>query len=285
MKNDKKIAFYYNVGIVLIFLLVISCNSSANEERVSSAKMYTVIELDSIVESEMKVIRTLKLNSQNRRDALDRLIDKHPAIGYFYQQRAMPLYKQDKDELGLPFLEKAAELSPEKYLDYMGFMKCIFSKEYKSAIVDFEKVLALNGESYVMDHTYYFYIGLSYLQLNEFQKAKEYLEKSIAQSLVEKNGDRDWVHFLDLMYLGIANLELQDCESANLAFDEALLKYPSFGDVKYYKSVCLGRLGEEELARQFFIEAKEDILNGNTINEDNVIYEQYPYQLRAGWFR
>ena len=285
MKNDRKIVRYYIIGISLIFFLVISCNSKAKEERVSYAKMYTVMELDSIVKSEMKVIRLLKLDSQNRRDALDSLIDKHPTIGYFYQQRAMPLYKQDKDELGLPFLEKAAELSPEKYLDYMGFMKCIFSKEYKSAIVDFEKVLALNGASYVMDHTYYFYIGLSYLQLNQFEKAKSYLERSIAQTVVDKNGDRDWVHFLDLMYLGIANLELQDCENANRAFDEALSKYPSFGDVKYYKARCLMYLGEEELSQQLFKEAREDLLKGNTINEDNVYYERYPYQLRVSWFR
>lgn len=123
------------------------------------------------------------------------------------------------------------------------------------------------------------------MQLNEFQKAKEYLDKSIAQTTAEKDGDREWVHFLDLMYLGIANLELQDCKSANLAFDEALLKYPSFGDVKYYKSICLRSLGEEELSWELFKEAKEDILNGNTINEDNVLYERYPYQIRPNWLR
>lgn len=274
-----------SVGICLILFLTISCNSREKEETDTFTKMYTIFETDSIIESEMKQIRMLRINSQNRRDALDSLIYKHPTVAYFYQQRAMPLYKENKDELGRPFLEKAAELNPEKYLDYMGFMKCVFSKEYKSAIVDFEKVLALNGESYVMDHSYYFYIGLSYLQLNDFQKAKEYLEKSIAQSAAEKEGDRDWVHFLDLMYLGIANLELNDCKSANLAFDEALLKYPSFGDVKYYKASCLLSLGEEKLAMDLFSEAKEDLLNGNTINEDNVIYERYPYQLRASWFR
>jgi len=244
-----------------------------------------VLETDSIIEPEMKYVRSLGLNSQNRRDALDSLIDEYSTVAYFYQQRAMPLYKEDKDELGLPFLEKAAELNPEQYLDYMGFMKCIFSKEYRSAIVDFKRVLALNGESYVMDHTYYFYIGLSYLQLNEFQKAKEYLEKSVAQTEAEKDGDREWVHFLDLMYLGIANLELQDCKNANLAFDEALRKYLSFGDVKYYKAKCLSHLGELELSRELFKETKEDILNGNTINEDNVFYERYPYQLRVNRFR
>ncbi|WP_452232558.1 tetratricopeptide repeat protein [Lacinutrix sp. MEBiC02595] len=194
----------------------------------------------------------------------------------------MLLYKQDKDELGLPFLEKAAALEPEKWLDYMAFMKCIFSKNYKDAIVDFNKALALNGESYVMDHSYYFYLGLCYLQLNEFEIAKGFFEKSIAQS-VKEDGE-EWIHFTDLMYLGIANYELNNFEEVIKMFDEALLLQPKFSDVKYYKTNCLGRLGEIEKAEIMFAEAKEDFINDDIMYEDNTIYERYPYQVRKSWF-
>lgn len=266
-----------------ITLLIFSCNERNNEIKNTSEEVnYTVFERDSIVDDVMHSINRYPINSQKRRKALDSVITVYPSIAYFYQQRAMPLYKEDKDELGKPFLEKAAELDPQKYLDYKGFMECIFSQSYRTAISDFEKYLELFGDGYVMDHTYYFYIGISYLQLNEFEKAKIYLDKSIAQ--IEAESGRDWVHHLDLMYLGIANMELNDYENAIKAFDEALSKYPSFGDVKYYKAICLSKLRRVEEARKTFQEAKEDILKGNTINEDNVIYERYPYQVRRTWF-
>lgn len=279
-----KLFLFLKFGLLcLITGLIFSCNQRNNETIISSEDIsYNVFETDSIVDNVMYSLRRYPLNSLERRNALDSAIVKYPSIANFYQQRAMPLYKQDKDELGKPFLEKAAELNPQKYLDYKGFMECIFSQNYGAAISDFEKFMKLFGEGYVMDHTYYFYIGISYLQLNEFEKAKIYLDKSIVQ--IEAESGRDWVHHLDLLYLGIANMELNDYENAIKAFDEALSKYPSFGDVKYYKAICLGRQRRIAEAQKMLQEAKEDISAGNTINEDNIIYERYPYQVRKSWF-
>jgi len=278
----KSNIFFQIAFLILNSLILFSCNSKIKTETNLLAQSYTVFEKDSIVESVMFSLTKYGINSQKRRAALDSVIQKYPTIANFYQQRAMPLYKEDKDELGYPFLKKAAELDPQKYLDYKGFMECIFSKNYKTAIGDFEKYSEMFGEGYVMDHTYYFYIGISYLQLNEFEKAKIYLDKSIAQ--IEKNSGQEWIHHLDLMYLGVANMELGDCENAIKTFDVALSKYPSFGDVKYYKAICLSKLWEKGAAKALFQEAKEDILKGNTINEDNVVYERYPYQVRKEWF-
>ncbi len=277
LASSKKIGF-----LLLVGLLISACNTNSRDLKVSKTVSLTVFQKDSIVENVIYSLRNYGLNSQKRRDALDSAIVKYPTIANFQQQRAMPFYKEDKDEIGHPFLEKAAQLDPQKYLDYKGFMECIFSKNYKVAIADFKKYLKMFGDGYIMDHTYYFYIGISYLQLNEFEKAKIYLDKSIAQ--IEAKSEREWVHHLDLMYLGIANMELGDCENAIKAFDEALNKYPSFGDVKFYKAGCLFKLGKSEEALKLFHEAKEDIGKGNTINEDNVIYERYPYQVRKDWF-
>lgn len=270
------------VGFIGIALLASACDSKVKKDDLSKSETYSVFEKDSIADDVMYSLGRYRLNSEERRRALDSAIEKYPTIADLYQQRAMPLYKEDKDEVGHPFLVKAAELDPRGYLDYKGFMECIFSKNYNAAINDFEKYLKMFGNGYVMDHTYYFYIGISYLQLNEFEKAKIFLDKSIAQ--MEAESGREWVHHLDLMYLGIANMELGDCENAIKAFDEALSKYPNFGDVKYYKTICLYKLGKSKEAQKLFEEAKEDILKDNTINEDNVIYERYPYQVRKGWF-
>jgi hypothetical protein len=58
--------------------------------------------------------------------------------------------------------------------DKNGFridIKCIL-QNLSRAIVDFEECIVLYGNNYTMDHTYGFYIAISYLQLNEYIKAE-----------------------------------------------------------------------------------------------------------------
>ena len=91
-----------------------------------------------------------------------------------------------------------------------------------------------------MDHSFNFFIGLSYLQLNEFDKAIKYLSTSIESS--RKNGDQ-WVNHLDLLYMGIANQELLRYEEAIKYFDWALKNYEGFSDAEYYKVISLLKTG------------------------------------------
>src|SRR5690554_7232610 len=80
-----------------------------------------------------------------------------------------------------------------------------------------------------MDHTYSFYIGLSYLQLNEFEKAAQYFKHTIAE---QKRRFKE-VHHLDLFYYGIVKYEQEKYDEAVNIFDEALSQYPEFSDVIY----------------------------------------------------
>ena len=72
-----------------------------------------------------------------------------------------------------------------------------------------------------------------------------------------------------------------------MEFDKALKIYPEFSEVKYYKAICLGRLfkktKDETLKMkvlQLIEEAKADFNKGFKLNEDNTIYETYPYQIK-----
>jgi hypothetical protein len=42
----------------------------------------------------------------------------------------------------------------------------------------------------------------------------------------------------------------------------------------------LARLGKQEKVSMLYEESKEDAKKGYTINEDNTVYETYPYQKR-----
>jgi tetratricopeptide (TPR) repeat protein len=131
-----------------------------------------------------------------------------------------------------------------------------------------------------MDHTYDFYIGLSYLQLNEFQKAQEIFRKDYISQIEEKG--EDWLHHLDLFYYGISLYEQKDYLEAIKLFDQALKIYPKFSEVQIYKAYCLRKIGKTEEANRLQKQGEINGRNAYTINEDNVIYERYPYQIR--WY-
>lgn len=207
---------------------------------------------------------------------LDEGLKKDSTIAYLWQQKAMPFFKAKKYEVGMQFMDKAVQYDAQEWQPYRAFIKCIFAKTYKDAIVDFEDCIKKYGNGYRMDHTYTFYIGLCYLQLNEYEKAEKLFKEYNEDIFKNRQGLE---HPTALFYYGIVKYELKKWEEAIVIFDKALNIYPNFSDVKYYKSVCMARLGaNQEDVKALFTEAKEDAKLGYTINEDNTIYETYPYQ-------
>lgn len=209
---------------------------------------------------------------------IDMGLKEDSTIAYLWQQKAMPLFKQGKYEMGMQYLDKAVFYDKDNYLNYRGFIKCIFAKTYREAIVDFEEAITRHGNSHVMDHSYKFYIALSLLQLNEFEKAEAIFKQEVDLTVLRIG--EEWVHHLDLFYYGISQYEQRKYDMAIKTFDRTLNKYQQFSDAKYYKAVSLMHLGNTEAASKLLEEAELDRKNGYTINEDNAIYERYPYQLR-----
>lgn len=218
-----------------------------------------------------------RTNMTDYQNCLDQGLKKDSTIAYLWQQKAMPYYKARKYEVGLPFLNKAVKYNAARQQPYRAFMKCIFAKQYKDAIADFEDCKKKFGNGYVMDHSYDFYIGISYLQLNEYQKAHQYL-KSYNDDIYLNRQKLE--HPTALFYLGIAEYELKNYALAIIQFDKAIKIYPEFSDAKYYKIVCNLFLGNTENKEKLFQEAKDNAKNGFKLNEDNTIYETYPYQIK-----
>ncbi|MFI0428450.1 tetratricopeptide repeat protein [Mariniflexile sp. HMF6888] len=206
---------------------------------------------------------------------LDEGLKEDSTVAYLWQQKAMPYFKARKYEVGMKYLDKAVLYNERSWLSYRAFIKCVFAKTYREAIKDFEKCIQNEGNTYVMDHTYQFHIALCNLQLNEFEKAETIFKKDIEEQ------EQEWgeAHYIDLFYYGISKYEQGKWEEAIFEFDKSLKQYTQFSDAKYYKAICLGRLNRTEEFKSLMIEAKTDKNEGYSINEDNSIYETYPYQI------
>lgn len=267
----------------LFFLLIILAPSTYSQSNIEGLKKSK----DSIIEEYVtNCAKKYNYNIQMSewQNCLDEGIKKDSTIAYLWQQKAMPYFKARKYEVGMQFIDKAVLYDAPNWQPYRAFIKCIFAKTYKEAIIDFEDCIIKYGNSYVMDHTYYFYIGLSYLQLNQFEKAEKLFKKYNDDIFNNRQGLE---HPTALFYYGISLFEQQKWENAIMEFDKALKIYPEFSEVKYYKAICLGRLfkktKDESLKMkilQLIEEAKADFNKGFKLNEDNTIYETYPYQIK-----
>ncbi len=276
----KLIIMKFNL-FTLILLTTFSCSQSNKNENASKIpfQKYTEAQEKIIEEYSTQCAKTHNYTYEMNewQECLNKGLEKDSTISYLWQQKAMPFFKARKYEVGMKFIDKAVHYNPQKYLSYRAFIKCIFSKSYNAAIEDFEAAIKMHGNSYEMDHTYQFYIALSYLQLNEFEKAEKIFNEDIKD---QNNKFPDGAHYLDLFYFGITKYELGKWEEAIEQFDKALETYPNFAEVLFYKGLCLARLEKENEAMSILKEAVKEGKNGYTINEDNVIYEMYPYQIR-----
>ncbi|WP_185739482.1 tetratricopeptide repeat protein [Gramella sp. Hel_I_59] len=275
---------YYKRIFLLTFTIItlFSCKKADNKKNTKDEvpiSNFSAKQQDSLKDLYVKnKAKNFPLYSQERQAAIDEGLKVDSTIAYFWQQKAMPLFKQRKYEIGMDFIDEAVKYDRKRYQDYRAFIKCIFSKQYREAIADFKDYQEEFGYGFVMDHSYDFYIALSYLQLNEFEKAEKLFEKDYKRT-IEKDG-RGWLHHLDLFYYGISKYEQKKNKQALDLFNQALDIYPQFSDVQYYKAVTLLKLGEKEEATKVYQEAIKNADKGYTINEDNAIYEIYPYQMR-----
>lgn len=261
---------------IIIAFIIVLCFKGQSQESIEAKR----IRQDSLVEEYLvKRAQTYNYNYQMAewQKSLDEGLKIDSTVARLWQEKAMPYFKARKYEIGMIYVNKAVLYNRKEYLPYRAFIKCIFSKQYKEAIIDFEDAKKEFGDGPVMDHTYNFYIALSYLQLNEYQKAEELL-KDYIDTIIKKNGEK-WVSPTALFYYGIAKYEQCKYLDAIKEFDKALSLYEHFSDVKFYKAVCLARLDkDQEDINKLIKESKDDAKLGYTIGEYNTVYETYPYQ-------
>lgn len=209
---------------------------------------------------------------------LDSALVYLPTDRFLWQQKAMPLFKSKKYELGMKYLDNAVKNDDEynSMLSYRAFIKCIFQKDYSGAIADLDVLIKKYPKGIIMDHSYVFYKALSQIQLNQYREAEDNLK--ISTNLFIQNGIES--HFLELFYLGITFYERENYVEAIKYFDESLKQNPKFSDCQYYKALSLYYLNRKPEALENIKKAQENFLNGDSITEDNRFYEDYPYQIK-----
>jgi tetratricopeptide (TPR) repeat protein len=262
--------------LILLFLLCLSAKNLSAQEAI--APKYSKEVKDSLIarywtNGAMKY-STYDAQYQFYSDSILTYLPNNPDI---WHQKGIPLFKSGKYELGMKYLNRAVDLDRKEYIAYRGFIHCIFLKKHTASIEDFKEAQATKGEGYEIDHPYNYYIGLNYLQMNQLDSAKFYLNKALDFERLSKS--EGFLSTTNWFYLAIIEYEQTHWETAANLFDKTLSYYEGFPEAKYYKALCMNKLGKKEQAKVLLKEAIAAYHCDYLFPEYNAVYEKYPYSI------
>lgn len=209
----------------------------------------------------------------------DSLIAICPNIAVAYQQKAVPLIKDGKYAEAFALENQAATLDPPRWLAYRGFLKCIFTKDYEGAILDFQGAARINPAGREMDHTYSFFEGVSNLELKNYALAEANFQRDMR--LQKGAAGKGEVHFNSLFYAGVLAFELKKYAQATVYLQQCLQQYANHPEANYYLALTRRKLGDEKAASNCLRIAGQALAKGYRLNEDNIYYANYPRQITA----
>jgi len=257
----------------ILFLSIFVCSFAQAQDICNDKKI-----VDSLVKHYLEdgAERT-SYNSAEWQMWCDSLIAICPNIAEAYRLKAIPYIKNGDWETAYKLEDKAMELDPKQLTAYHAFLKCIFTKDYRSAIDEFNQAEKISPHGFEMDHTYSFYKGISYLALKEYASAEKELLQDV-RTQQDGNTARS-VHFNTYHYLGILYLEMKQYKKAQGYFFKALKNFPLHPDANFYLAKTYTAAGEKLKSKQCLQNAAEGYKKGYRNSEDNEYYTNYPYQV------
>lgn len=201
-----------------------------------------------------------------------------PGTAAAYQLKAVPFIKSGEYEKAFVLNDRAVQLAPQRYTAYRGFLKCIFTKDYEGAIIDFKKAQQLTPNGFEMDHSYPFFEGLCNLELGNYARAEQNFKHDI---FIQTGGDqRKAPHFNTLLYVGILYYEMGQNARAREYLLRSLKAYRQLPEANYYLAMVYEREGNAGLKKQYLEIAQKAYKDGYRMNEDNLLYANYPHQIK-----
>src|ERR1044072_4028229 len=125
-------------------------------------------------------VRTIvHYNTRRWQVALDAAIMIDSTVATLWQWKGMPYFKDGNYAEAFRCYNKAVQYDPVNYLPLRAFMKAIFLKDYEGAIAEFLTCKERHFGEGLMDHSYDFFLALSYKEAGDLAKADSFLSLSI----------------------------------------------------------------------------------------------------------
>lgn len=172
----------------------------------------------------------------------DKAIEICPEYAVIYKQKSTA-YLKTGDFLNWKILiDKAVKLNPKENLDYRGWCRFQFFRDYEGAIKDIEELdkIVDYDIGYCQNGDYHLNMakGLCYKMIGEETKAIQ-----IIKTQIEK--DTSMVGLYDYLHLGVLYLENNESENAIAAFAKQL-EINELAECYYYQALAYKKMNKME---------------------------------------
>ena len=169
-------------------------------------------------------------------------VEKYPNTHEAYMSRSVSYNKTGEHATGFAILNRAVELAPILNLGYRAFVKLYMMHDYEGALQDCLRLDSLTSYAKpgVWGEDMDMVIGLCYLQLNDYQKARLRFTNSI--NTVTQEAGKEWNSPRVFLYLGITLMKEKAYPQAIQVLDELIQLNPKYSEAYYYKAQCYSSL-------------------------------------------
>ncbi|SEJ64761.1 hypothetical protein SAMN05216327_1159 [Dyadobacter sp. SG02] len=207
---------------------------------------------------------------------LDTLLAICPNISEAYQEKGIRQMVLGNLPKMIAYNDTAVVLDPKRWLAYRGYLHCMLVQDYPKAITDLLAAEQLTPNAFTMDHTFSFFIALSYMESRNYPEAERYFLKDIAQ---QKRGEgRNDIHFNSLLYFGILYYLMNEFDQAELRLNQCLQLYEMHPLANYYMAMTMKITGNQR-QNTYFEKARQAMQDGYALNEPNMRFAKFPRQI------
>jgi hypothetical protein len=155
----------------------------------------------------------------------------------------------------------AAELKPEPWAGFRGYLYLYFYRDYPRAIADFnltDSVTKTVGYSQGQNHHYM--RGIAYYGLGDYPQALHSLSLYI-DSTIAKEGE-EWVDAFAVLYRALAYEKLGDDINMKADLDRTLRIYPALADAYFHQARLASKAGDKAEAQELIKQAESNFKDG-----------------------
>ncbi|MEO1262386.1 MAG: tetratricopeptide repeat protein [Bacteroidota bacterium] len=168
--------------------------------------------------------------SRAYQEALDEALEKCDYFSHAYRHKSVAYLKSGDFLTWKRLMDKAVELDPAEFLQYRGWCRYQFFRDYQGAIDDIERLDSLVnydiGFSQNGDYHLHIARGLWYKALGQKDKAIEIIETQLA-------AENHSPGLYDYLHLGVLYLEINEIDEAIHAFNKQTENYP-YAENQFY---------------------------------------------------
>ncbi|MDO1444729.1 hypothetical protein Q0590_00630 [Rhodocytophaga aerolata] len=137
----------------------------------------------------------------------DKAIELCPSLDYAYFEKAVPYLKRGDFITWKKLIDKAVELNPKGHLGYRGWCRYQFLRDYRGAILDFERLDSIISYDigYSANGDYHLNVAkaLCYKAIGDKHRANEIIQNQLTQ--------KDYSPMpYDYLHLGVLKMEIGD---------------------------------------------------------------------------